>query len=98
MEKENIFECLGLTMKDDIRIKILNYLQVEDSNGCYTDYQRGIEGLPKATFEDALILYIYNEYIDIFDENIFDKKLHLVLDELIDRDLFTDLIKRINNL
>ena len=41
-------------MNDNDRIKILNFLQWNDRNGCYTDENCDLEEVPRMTYEEAI--------------------------------------------
>lgn len=65
------------------RIKILDFLQWEDSNGCYTDENCILEEVLPLTYEDA-VKYFYgvlnSEYYYTIVDNIFELTYEQVID------------------
>lgn len=64
------------------RIKITEFLQWNDRNGCYTDENCDLEEVPRMTYEDA-VKYFFGVMNDDFYYNITDNIFELSYDEVI---------------
>lgn len=61
--------------KSMLRKKILNFLQWNDRNGCYTDENCDLEGFPRFNYEDAIKHFfgvINDEFYYSKVDNIFE--------------------------
>ena len=67
----------------DDRIKILDFLQWEDSNGCYTDENCELENVSKLTYEDA-VKYFFGVINDEFYYSKADNIFELTYEEVIE--------------
>lgn len=69
-------------MYDSDRIKILQFLQWNDRNGCYTDENCDLEEVPRMTYEEA-VKYFFGVINDDFYYSITDNIFELTYDEVI---------------
>lgn len=68
--------------KEKERINIINFLQWNDRNGCYTDENCDLEEVPRMTYEEA-VKYFFGVINDDFYYNIADNIFELTYDEVI---------------
>lgn len=54
------------------RLIIIDFLQWNDRNGCYTDENCDLEEIPRMTYEDAIKYFFYVVNEDFFSEKIED--------------------------
>nr|WP_307993406.1 hypothetical protein [uncultured Clostridium sp.] len=66
----------------DMRKKILQFLQWNDRNGCYTDENCDLEEVPRMTYEEA-VKYFFGVINDDFYYSITDNIFELTYDEVI---------------
>ena len=64
------------------RVKIIEFLQWNDRNGCYTDENCDLEEVPRMTYEDA-VKYFFGVMNDDFYYSIADNIFELSYDEVI---------------
>lgn len=64
------------------RIKITEFLQWNDKNGCYTDENCDIEGVERMTYEDA-VKYFFGVMDEDFYYNITDNIFELTYEDVI---------------
>ncbi len=69
-------------MYDSDRIKILQFLQWNDRNGCYTDENCDLEEVPRMTYEEA-VKYFFGVINDDFYYRIADNIFELTYDKVI---------------
>ena len=65
-----------------MRKKILQFLQWNDRNGCYTDENCDLEEVPRMTYEEA-VKYFFGVINDDFYYSITDNIFELTYDEVI---------------
>lgn len=65
-----------------MREKIINFLQWNDRNGCYTDENCDIEGVERMTYEDA-VKYFFGVMNEDFYYNITDNIFELTYEDVI---------------
>lgn len=68
--------------KEKERINIINFLQWNDRNGCYTDENCDLEEVPRMTYEEA-VKYFFGVINDDFYYSIADNIFELKYDEVI---------------
>lgn len=71
-----------INSKEKQRIEITKFLQWEDRNGCYTDENNDIQGVPRMTYEDA-VKYFFGVVNSEFYYSITDNIFELTYDEVI---------------
>ncbi|WP_326512257.1 hypothetical protein [Clostridium intestinale] len=80
---------------------IINFLQWNDRNGCYTDKNRDLDGIPRMTYEDA-VKYFFSIINDDFYYKIVDNIFELTYDEVInyakEQDIYKITIKKLHKL
>ena len=64
------------------RLKIIQFLQWNDRNGCYTDEDCDLEDIPRMTYEDA-VKYFFGIINDDFYYDIVDNIFELTYEETI---------------
>lgn len=64
------------------RKRIIEFLQWNDRNGCYTDENCDLEDIPRMTYEEA-VKYFFGVVNDDFYYNITDNIFELSYDEII---------------
>lgn len=64
------------------RIKITQFLQWNDRNGCYTDEKCDLEDIPRMTYDDS-VKYLFGIMNDDFYYTITDNIFELSYDEVI---------------
>lgn len=64
------------------RIKITQFLQWNDRNGCYTDENCDLEEIPRMTYKDA-VKYFFGVMNDDFYYSITDNIFELTYEEAI---------------
>lgn len=64
------------------RLKIIQFLQWNDRNGCYTDENCDLENIPRMTYEDA-VKYFFGIINDDFYYDIVDNIFELTCEEAI---------------
>ena len=69
-------------MNNNIRVRIIEFLQWNDKNGCYTDENCDLEDIPRMTYEDA-VKYFFGVINDDFYYRITDNIFELTYDEVI---------------
>ncbi|CDB74688.1 putative uncharacterized protein [Clostridium sp. CAG:265] len=67
---------------DSKRMLVLDFLQWNDRNGCYTDKNCDLEDLPRMTYEDA-VKYFFCVINDDFYYSITDNIFDLSYEEII---------------
>lgn len=67
---------------DNDRIKITQFLQWNDRNGCYTDENCDLEEVPRMTYEDT-VKYFFGVINDDFYYSVTDNILGLSYEEVI---------------
>ena len=81
------------------RIKITEFLQWNDRNGCYTDENCDLEEVPRMTYEDA-VKYFFGVMNDDFYYSIADNIFELSYDEVIkyakDNNLYDSTYEKLN--
>lgn len=65
-----------------IRIKITEFLQWNDRNGCYTDENCDLEDIPRMTYEDS-VKYFFGVINDDFYHSMTDDIFELSYEEVI---------------
>ena len=68
--------------KDIERILLIQFLQWNDRNGCYTDENCDLEDIPRMTYEDA-VKYFFCVMNDDFYYSITDNIFELSYEEVI---------------
>ncbi|WP_252231240.1 hypothetical protein [Clostridium sp. ZBS15] len=85
----------------NIRIKIVKFLQWNDKNGCYTDENCDIEGVEKMSYEDA-VKYFFGVINEDFYYNITDNIFELTYEDAIryakENNLYDKTINKLNTL
>ncbi|WP_032119844.1 hypothetical protein [Clostridium saudiense] len=69
-------------MNNNTRVRITQFLQWNDRNGCYIDENCDLEDVPRMTYEDAVkyfFIVINDDFYYSITENIFE----LTYDEVI---------------
>ena len=67
---------------DNNRIKITEFLQWNDRNGCYTDENCNLEDIPRMSYEDS-VKYFFGVMNDDFYYSITDNIFELSYEEVI---------------
>lgn len=71
-----------MLLLDSKRMLVLDFLQWNDRNGCYTDKNCDLEDLPRMTYEDA-VKYFFCVINDDFYYSITDNIFDLSYEEII---------------
>lgn len=83
------------------RIKIIQFLQWNDRNGCYIDENCDLEEVPRMTYEDA-VKYFFGVINDDFYYNITDNIFELSYEDVIryakDNGLYDRTMDKLNKL
>jgi hypothetical protein len=86
---------------DDERIKITNFIQWKDRNGCYTDDRCDLEEVPRMSYEDA-VKYFFIVMNDDFYYTKTDNIFALTLDEVSqyakDNNFYEDTVEDLSRL
>ena len=81
------------------RVKIIEFLQWNDKNGCYTDENCDLEDVPRMTYEDA-IKYFFGIINDDFYYSVVDNIFELSYEEVIkyakDNNFYDKTIEKLN--
>lgn len=84
---------------ESVCIKITEFLQWNDRNGCYTDENCDLEDIPRMTYEDAIKYFfgVMNEdfYYSITD-NIFELSYEEVIKYARDNNFYDSTYKKLN--
>ena len=83
------------------RIRITEFLQWNDRNGCYTDENCDLENIPRMTYEDAVKYFfgVMNEdfYYSVTD-NIFELSYEEVINYAKENNFYDNTINKLNSL
>jgi hypothetical protein len=88
-------------LKERRRIRITEFLLWNDRNGCYTDENCDLEGIPRMTCEDALkyfFVVMNDDFYYALSDNIFELECEEVIQHAKEQGFYDKTIKKLNRL
>ena len=85
--------------KEIIRIKLKQFLQWNDRNGCYTDENCDLEDIPRMTYEYTVKYFfslINDDFYYSITDNIFELSYRDVIQYAKDNDFYDSTYEKLN--